>query len=110
MQNVAITLVEKESFQFTFFLFAQHFFNIFLQCMAQYVTFEVMSGSYDISCPDPDCENQGVLQLAEVENLAGKDVSEKHGRFRLNTGEWRGQCYDFANIFCRNWAQLILQQ
>ena len=54
--------------------------------MAQYLTFEVMSGSYDISCPDPDCEGQGVLQLNEIEYLAGKDVSEKHRRFRLNTG------------------------
>lgn len=54
--------------------------------MGQYVTFEVMSGSYDISCPDPDCDVQGVLQLGEIENLAGKDVFEKHKRFRLNTG------------------------
>ena len=57
------------------------------QCMAQYITFEVMSGSYDISCPDPDCDIQGVLELPEVESFAGKDVSEKHKRFRLNTGQ-----------------------
>jgi hypothetical protein len=56
--------------------------------MAQYVTFEVMSGSYDISCPDPDCDIQGVLQVNEIENLAGKDVSDKHKRFRLNTGQF----------------------
>lgn len=55
------------------------------ECMAQYVTFEVMSGSYDISCPDPDCEGQGILQLVEVEALAGKDVMDKHKRYRLNT-------------------------
>ena len=54
--------------------------------MAQYLTFEVMSGSYDISCPDPDCDKEGVIQLNEIENLAGKEVSEKHRRFRLNTG------------------------
>jgi hypothetical protein len=45
-----------------------------------------MAGSYDISCPDPDCEQQGIIQLNEVEHLAGKDVLEKHKKFRLNTG------------------------
>jgi len=52
----------------------------------QYITFEVMAGSYDISCPDPDCEHQGIIQLSEVELIAGKDVTEKHKKFRLNTG------------------------
>ncbi len=56
-----------------------------LQCMLQYVMFEVSEGAYDISCPDPECEKQGVLQLLEVEAIAGGDVAEKHRRFRLNT-------------------------
>jgi hypothetical protein len=28
------------------------------QCMQQYITFEVMEGAYDISCPDPECSSQ----------------------------------------------------
>ena len=27
--------------------------------------FEVMEGAYEISCPDPECEKQGVLQMAD---------------------------------------------
>ncbi len=57
------------------------------QCMLQYLTFEVMAGAYDISCPDPACDKQGVLQLTEIENMAGKDVADKHKAFRLNTGK-----------------------
>ncbi len=45
-----------------------------------------MSSAYDISCPDPDCEKQGVMQMAEMETLAGKDIMDKHRAFRLNTG------------------------
>ena len=28
------------------------------QCLRQYITFEVMEGAYDISCPDPHCPTQ----------------------------------------------------
>ncbi len=54
--------------------------------MQQYVTFEVSEGAYDISCPDPECDKQGVLQMSEIEAIAGRDMAEKHKVFRLNTG------------------------
>ena len=60
--------------------------TIILQCMARYISFEVMAGAYDISCPDQECEKQGVLKVNEVEAIAGKEMGEKYMRFRLNTG------------------------
>jgi hypothetical protein len=56
------------------------------QCMQQYIGFEVMSSAYDISCPDPECEKQGVMQIPEMEALVGKELMDKHKTFRLNTG------------------------
>ena len=58
-----------------------------LQCLVQYVTYEVMSSAYDISCPDPECEKQGVMHMSEIENLVGKELADKHKMFRLNTGK-----------------------
>jgi len=54
-------------------------------CMQQYITFEVMEGAYDISCPDPDCPTQGVLNQHQMEHLTDKDLVDKHRTFRLNT-------------------------
>ena len=28
------------------------------QCLKQYISFEVMEGAYDVSCPDPSCISQ----------------------------------------------------
>ena len=44
-----------------------------------------MAGAYEISCPDPACEKDGVFQLHEIEQLVSKDLVEKHKAFRLNT-------------------------
>ena len=44
-----------------------------------------MAGAYEISCPDPACEKDGVFQLHEIEQLVPKDLVEKHKAFRLNT-------------------------
>ena len=55
--------------------------------MMRYITFEVMAGAYDISCPDQECKDQGVLKLNEVEELVGKEMGDKYRGFRLNTGE-----------------------
>ena len=55
--------------------------------MVQYLTFEIMEGAYEISCPDPACEKQGVFQFGEMERLVGKELIEKHKTFRLNTGK-----------------------
>ena len=63
---------------------SQDFFSF--QCMSQYITFEVMEGAYEISCPDQECEKQGVLEINEMEILVGKDLMDKHRTFRLNTG------------------------
>jgi hypothetical protein len=54
--------------------------------MGQYLSFEIMAGAYEISCPDPGCEKEGVLQFTEMEPLVGKELMEKHKTFRLNTG------------------------
>ena len=52
------------------------------------MTYEVMSSAYDISCPDPECEKQGVMHMSEIENLVGKELTDKHKMFRLNTGKY----------------------
>jgi len=54
-------------------------------CMQQYITFEIMEGAYDISCPDPACPIQGVLNQQQMESLTDKELVEKHRTFRLNT-------------------------
>jgi len=53
--------------------------------MQQYITFEVMEGAYDISCPDPECPTQGVLNQHQMERLTDKELLDKHRTFRLNT-------------------------
>ena len=58
---------------------------IVFQCLIQYISFEIMAGAYEISCPDPACEKDGVFQLQEIEQLVPKDLVEKHKAFRLNT-------------------------
>ncbi|KAL1517841.1 hypothetical protein ABEB36_001552 [Hypothenemus hampei] len=55
-----------------------------LKCMQAYVEFEVSEGAYDISCPDAQCQSQGVLQLDEIKRLAGNELLEKHKKYRLN--------------------------
>jgi E3 ubiquitin-protein ligase RNF144 len=60
--------------------------------MAQYITVEVMSGAYDISCPDAECEKKGTLLISEMEELVGKELMDKHRNYRLNTGK----------LFCAN--------
>ena len=45
-----------------------------------------MAGAYDISCPDSECEKQGVITIPEMEPFVGKDLVDKHKDFRLNTG------------------------
>merc|ERR1719225_1612633 len=55
------------------------------ECLRQYITFEVMEGAYDISCPDPHCPTQGVLNQTQMEILTDKHLMEKHRTFRLNT-------------------------
>jgi len=54
-------------------------------CMQQYIMFEVMEGAYDISCPDPGCPIQGVLNQQQMESLTDKELMDKHRTFRLNT-------------------------
>ena len=33
------------------------------QCLKQYISFEVMEGAYDVSCPDPSCISQVTCNL-----------------------------------------------
>ncbi|XP_069701492.1 uncharacterized protein [Periplaneta americana] len=53
-------------------------------CMKSYIEFEIQEGAYDISCPDAQCEKQGVISLSEMEILVSVDLVEKHKKFRLN--------------------------
>eukprot|EP00094_Tigriopus_californicus_P011726 TCALIF_11329-PB protein Name:"Similar to RNF144A Probable E3 ubiquitin-protein ligase RNF144A (Homo sapiens)" AED:0.18 eAED:0.18 QI:50/1/0.8/1/1/1/5/450/749 len=55
------------------------------ECLNQYICFEIMEGAYDISCPDSECEKQGVILLDEMEAIIGLDMVEKYKKFRLNT-------------------------
>jgi len=66
------------------------------ECMNQYITFEVMEGAYDISCPDQDCPNQGVLTQHEMERMSSRELLDKHRTFRLNTEV----SLDAARTFC----------
>ena len=45
-----------------------NFDNLFFQCLRQYITFEVMEGAYDISCPDPHCPTQVSNSLHSLGN------------------------------------------
>ena len=45
-----------------------NFDNLFFQCLRQYITFEVMEGAYDISCPDPNCPTQVSNSLHSLVN------------------------------------------
>ncbi|XP_012271811.1 probable E3 ubiquitin-protein ligase RNF144A [Orussus abietinus] len=53
-------------------------------CMRSYVEFEIEEGAYDISCPDAQCEDAGVLSLKEITSLVTPELMEKHQKFRLN--------------------------
>ena len=47
-----------------------------------------MAGAYEISCPDSQCEKEAIFQLDEIEKIVGKELTEKHKTFRLNTGKY----------------------
>ncbi|CAB4061520.1 RNF144 [Lepeophtheirus salmonis] len=53
-------------------------------CIVQYLTFEILEGAYEISCPDAECEKDGIISLEEIEKIIGKELFEKHTAFRLN--------------------------
>ena len=46
-----------------------------------------MAGAYEISCPDSQCPKEGVFLIDEIEKIVGKELSDKHMGFRLNTGK-----------------------
>ena len=48
------------------------------ECLKQYISFEVMEGANNVSCPDPNCVTQGVLSQNEMESLSDKQLMEKH--------------------------------
>jgi len=55
------------------------------ECLQQYLSFEIMAGAYEISCPDSQCPKEGVFLIDEIEKIVGKELSDKHMGFRLNT-------------------------
>ncbi|XP_065370117.1 mucin-2 [Calliphora vicina] len=54
------------------------------ECMKAYVEFEISEGAYEISCPDAQCPEQGVMTLPEIANLTTNNLMKKHHRYRLN--------------------------
>ncbi len=62
-------------------------FIVLLQCVRSYVEFEINQGAYSISCPDAQCEKQGIILLEEIESLVSLEYVEKHKRYRLNKGK-----------------------
>lgn len=53
-------------------------------CMRLYVEFEIQEGAYDISCPDAQCNKQGIVTISEVETLVATQMMDRYLRFRLN--------------------------
>lgn len=64
-----------------------NFFFFMLQCMKDYVEFEIEEGAYEISCPDAQCDWASVLSLKEIATLVSPELMEKHHKFRLNRGQ-----------------------
>lgn len=56
--------------------------------MKAYVEFEISEGAYEISCPDAQCPEQGVMTLPEIANLTTNNLMKKHHRYRLNRGKY----------------------
>jgi len=56
-----------------------------IECLQQYLSFEIMAGAYEISCPDSQCPKEGIFLLDEIEKIVGKELSDKYKGFRLNT-------------------------
>ena len=54
--------------------------------MKAYVEFEITAGAYEVSCPDAQCESQGVVSIDEISLLAESSLVAKHYRYRLNRG------------------------
>ncbi|XP_049862750.1 E3 ubiquitin-protein ligase RNF144A isoform X2 [Schistocerca gregaria] len=67
-----------------------------IECMKAYLEFEIQEGAYEISCPDAQCEKQGVISISEMETLVTADLIEKHKKFRLN----REVDLDVARTWC----------
>lgn len=63
-----------------------------LQCMREYVEFEVVNGAYEVSCPDMRCSKSAALGIDEISALVRPSVLEKHLKFRLNHGQYLYIC------------------
>ena len=56
-----------------------------IECLQQYLSFEIMTGAYKISCPDSQCPKEGIFLLDEIVKIVGKELLDKYKGFRLNT-------------------------
>ncbi|XP_037948500.1 E3 ubiquitin-protein ligase RNF144A-like [Teleopsis dalmanni] len=52
--------------------------------MKAYIEYEISEGAYEISCPDAQCPEQGIITLAEIANLTTANLMKRHHRYRLN--------------------------
>lgn len=54
-------------------------------CLFEYLKFEIMKGTYTITCPDIKCPNRESFDLEEIEQIAGNYLFQKHKKFRLDS-------------------------
>ena len=45
-----------------------------IECLQQYLSFEIMTGAYKISCPDSQCPKEGIFLLDEIVKIVGKEL------------------------------------
>ena len=56
-----------------------------LECTFEYLRYQIINGAYKITCPDAKCSRKGCFSLNEIVDFVGKDLFEKHMKFRLDT-------------------------
>lgn len=54
--------------------------------MKVYTEFEIEAGAYTISCPDAQCQEDGILSSKEVSSLVEPELMKKHHKIRINRG------------------------
>lgn len=54
-----------------------------LSCVQQYLTINIQEGNVTLSCPDSECEKDGLVQSLEVEELVERNIYDMFERFKL---------------------------
>ena len=88
--------------------------NLYFQCLRQYITFEVMEGAYDISCPDPNCPTQVSNSLHSLVNSkitfnSGSLEPDPDGNFNRQTLDGKTPDFPFKHRQEFTWIKVSLQ-